>query len=125
MLHTMCTLKSSQCQGMYTLYFPWSWSEMHLFTSVHNKICAVASIIWFKLQDPYARDETAHSCLDTQSGGYSPPHKPIVCMYVCIYVCMYVCMCVCMYICMCVCMCVYVCICVCVCVYIYIYRIIL
>ena len=56
MLHEISTPQSSQCQRMYTLYFPlpctilFTCTEMHLFTSLHNNVYAVACIMWFKLQ---------------------------------------------------------------------------
>ena len=99
---------------MYTLYFTlhctvqFTCSEMHLFTSVHNNVYAVAYIICFKLQDLANFRNTrkrklilAHS--NPKLYTLSKPNvraRKYVCAYVCVnvYVCMYVCVCVCIYI---------------------------
>ena len=65
---------------------------MHLFTSVYTKVYAVASIIWFQVQDlsTLCNRRNRTPSLNIQSQIYSLPHKPIFYERVSVHVCMYI-----------------------------------
>ena len=108
MLHAICTLRFSQCQRIYTLYFPWH-SRVY-FTAVKciyshrfitNLRCRVHYMAHASRSRHFMQQTNQNTHIRTLNAKTIHPNINLYCVCVCVCVCVYIY--IYLYVCVCVC----------------------